>query len=180
MGRDRIQDFLQVGNFHVMDVSPAIPPVLIPLFGFARCTAPEVTLDMYRIKEGNYEWARKVVKGADAQPITLEQGVSILNSDFGDWFSKSVVGRVDPRDLMIVHFTKIGFAGGGSISPNLPALSAFPTEFVRRIPGRAWLLSACRPSGYKAASDFDGLSQDISIATLTLEYEELTEISLGV
>jgi len=184
LARDRLSDFLQVGNFHLIDVSFTIPMVMLPIFGFARCTAPEVSMDMYRIKEGNYEWSRKVIKGADAQPITLEQGVQIFNSDFGDWVRKAITGRVDPKNLMIVHFSRMGFGNGGTVGAadtgNDFVGEAFSFEFVRRIPGRAWILYNCRPSNWKVASDFDAMSQDISMQSISLEYEELDEISLGV
>lgn len=192
MSRDRLSDFLQVGSFHILDVSFSIPPVLLPVFGFARCTLPQVNVEMRRIKEGNYEYPRKVVQSADVSVVTLEQGVSIFNSDFGDWVRKAVIGRVGPKNLLIVQFTRInpvadrlggavnvtagvrgqlpgGFGGGG-----------FSFEFARRLPGRAWLLKECRPSSYKPGTDFDGLSQDISIATLDIEYEEFAEFSLGI
>lgn len=184
MARDRLSDFLQVGNFHLLDVSFTIPMVMLPIFGFARCSAPEITMDMHRIKEGNYEWPRKVIKGVEGQPIVLEQGIQILNSDFGDWVRKAIVGRVAPKNLVIIQFTRKGF-GDGDAASSTDVLggglgSAFSFEFVKRIPGRAWILTNCRPSAWKAAGDFDAMSQDISMQSLTIDWEELDEISLGV
>lgn len=180
MARDRLSDFLQAGNFHLLDVSFTIPMVMLPIFGFARCSAPEVSMDMYRIKEGNYEWPHHVIKGVEAQPIVLEQGIQILNSDFGDWARKAIIGRVAPKNLIIIHFTRKGFGDGEAAAPDGGLGTAFSFEFVKRIPGRAWILHNCRPTGWKVASDFDASSQDISVQSLTLDAEEIDEISLGV
>lgn len=178
MPRERLTDFLQVGNFHVLDVSLTIPPVLLPIFGFARCTLPQVNVEMHTIKEGNYEFPRKVVKAASVDPVTLEQGVSIFNSDFGDWIRKGIVGRVRPKNLLLIQFTRINPTDQADFNVTLGGALNF--EAAVRLPGRAWLLKACRPSSYKPGSDFDGMSQDISVASLTLEYEEFTEFSLGI
>lgn len=177
MARDRLQEFLQTGTFHLFDVSFSLPIVLLPVFGFNKISAPGVTLDIHDIKEGNYEFPRKVVKGAKTHPMTLEQGVSIFNSDFGDWVTKAVKGRVDPKNLLLVHFTRIGIGDGDEFAIGN---GAFSFEFVKRVPGRGWLLKNCLPADWKAASDFDGLTQDISVQTLELAYEEFDEISLGI
>jgi hypothetical protein len=42
------------------------------------------------------------------------------------------------------------------------------------------MLENCRPASYKPGSDLDGLSSEVSIATLELEMEEFTEYNLGV
>lgn len=189
MSRDRLSDFLQTGNFHLFDVSFSIPLTLLPIYGFARVSLPQINLDVHPIKEGNYEYPRKIIKGATVAPITLEQGVSVFNSDFGDWVRKAVIGRIDPKDLLLVQFTRLNPSAQGSVGSSfavpgqLPGglgSGGFSFEFALRLPGRAWLLKQCRPASYKPGSDFDGLSQDISIATLDLEYEEFEEFSLGI
>jgi len=169
---------LQVGRFHILDVSVSIPFVLLPVFGFMRCSLPEITADVYKIKEGNYEYPRKIIKGADVGDITLEQGVSIFNSDFGDWMRKGVVGQVSPKNLLIVQFSRINPNQTPDFSGNFGG--AFSLEFAVRVPGRAWLLKECRPARYKPGSDLDAMSQDISVASLDISMEEFVELSLGV
>jgi phage tail-like protein len=178
VARDPINDFLQAGRFHVLDVSFSFPPVLLPVFGFRGCTLPELSINIREIVEGNYEYPRKVVSGASVGNITLQQGVSLFNSDFWDWARKTVVGNKPPKDLMIVQFTRMGsnenlLGGGGSQVP--PGL-----EFASRIPGRAWVLKKCRPARYKPGTDFDGMSQEVSIAELDLAVEEFEEFSVGL
>lgn len=145
-----------------------------------------------KIKEGNYEYPRKVIKGADVGPVTLEQGVQLTNSDFYDWIRKAVVGRVAAKTLLIVQFTRISELGGFAALKNVVGAPSSITkglggqaiagniEFTVRAPGRAWLLKQCRPSMYKPGSDFDAMSQDISIASIDIEAEELEEINLGI
>lgn len=184
MARSHISDFLQVGRFHVLDVSFSIPPVLIPVFGFRSVTLPQMNMDVASIKEGNYEFPRKIIKGATTSSVTLEQGVSITNSDFYDWTRKSVVGRMGPRNLLLVQFSRINPVGSEGVfrSPTSGFFGqAFGNlEFAARIPGRAWMLQNCRVMSYKPGSDFDALSMDVSIQTLELEIEEFTEYNLGV
>lgn len=186
MARSPLTDFLQVGRFHIIDVSFAIPMVLLPVYGFKSCTLPELSLNIRPVIEGNYEYARKVISGAEVSNITLEQGVSLFNSDFWDWTRKAVVGRKPAKNLLIVQFTRMGesanaFAPGDDVA-TLPSGTQIPGafEFTKKIPGRAWLCRECRPARYKPGSDFDGMSQDISLASLELSMEEFEEFSLGV
>lgn len=181
MAREQLSDFLQAGRFHVLDVSISIPFVLLPVFGFMRCTLPEMTADIFKIKEGNYEFPRKVIKGAEVGAITLEQGVSIFNSDFGDWMRKAVVGQISPKNLLIIQFSRINPADAGDDGVASADIGGFFTlEFAKRIPGRAWLLKNCRPARFKPGTDFDGMAQEISVASLDIEMEEFVELSLGV
>lgn len=177
MARDRLTDFLQVGNFHVLDVSISLPLVLTPIFGFARVNLPTWNVELYPINEGNYEYPRKVVKGASVEPLVLEQGVQLVNSDFGDWIRKATVGRSEPKNLLIIQFTRLSAGGDGAVNG---AAGPISFELAARLPGRAWLCKACRPVSYKPGSDFDGMIQDISIASLTIDLEEFQEISLGI
>lgn len=183
MARSRVDDQLQVGRFHVLDVSFTAPPVLLPVYGFSQVTLPEIQVNLRDIPEGNYEYVRRVTMSASVSDVVLSQGVSLFNSDFYDWVRAAVVGRKPPKTLMIVQFSALGeganafpqgavnIPSGGQISPGV--------EFAARIPGRAWILRECRPRAYKPGTDFDGLSQDVSIAQLTIAVEEMEEFSMG-
>jgi phage tail-like protein len=175
MARAQTTDYLQTGRFHVVDVSFTVPPILLPVYGFRTCTLPEIIGNVRSINEGNYEFPRKVYAGAEIGDVTLTQGVSLLNSDFYDWMRKAIVGHRGPRNILIIQFLNTKgtrFTGSGLITGGL--------EFVGRLPGRAWLLKNCRPSRYKPGSDFDAMSQEVSLAELTLSIEELQEYSLGI
>jgi len=66
---------------------------------------------------------------------------------------------------MFMQAVGIGGAGVGEMAP--------------RIPGRAWILHKCLPTRYKAGSDFDAMSGDVSIQELELQPHKITELSLG-
>lgn len=201
MARSRATDFLSVSKFHLLDVSFTWPPVLIPIFGFKSITLPQMNIELKEIKQGNYEFPMKVVSKASVDNITLDQGVSLFNSDFYDWIKKSAVGQVSPRNLILIQFTNVNpklmhvpTKGGGlpkglastanatsnvlSVASN--ALAGFGFEDGARLPGRAWTLQACRPIKYRPGSDFNATSSEISIASLTLAMEEFEEFSLGI
>lgn len=177
---------MQAGKFHLLDMSLTIPPVLLPIFGFRSATAPELTINTRNIKEGNYEYPRKVVESAEVADITLEQGVQLANSDFYDWVRKCVTGRIPPKTLLLVQFTRINPRGASPLvfpsGPNPLARQAVGGnfEFAMRLPGRAWILHESRAVRYKAASDFDGMAQDVSLASLDIRFEEFTELNMGV
>jgi len=58
------------------------------------------------------------------------------------------------------------------------ALLGVPFEFAARIPARAYMLYGCVPSRYKAGSDFDATSGDVSIQELEIQVEMVDQISL--
>lgn len=188
MARASLTDYLQIGRFHVLDVSFTIPPILLPIFGFQGCTLPEITATMKNITEGNYEFPRKVYSGAEISDVTLTQGVSLFNSDFYDWIRKAIVGQRGPKNLLIIQFLNKGAKQSGrrgqlaaaTRQTGVGATLGGGLEFVARLPGRAWLLKNCRPSGYKPGTDFDSMSQEVSLATLTLSIEEMEEYSMGI
>jgi len=80
------------------------------------------------------------------------------------------------------------FAGGGALGLGAVAGGALagsvagygPFEFASRIPGRAWLLHNCLPMRYKAGSDFDASSGQVSLQELEVQPEYVEEFSLGV
>ena len=192
--QSRFSDYLTTLHFHLIDVSFKTPTVFNISFGFRFCSAPEITLDAKEVKEGSYEYKKSVVHGATVSPIVLHQGAQMFNSDFYDWVKTAVKGtRSYRRNLMLIHFTEVSpFAGGnvglGSSSGfGLQGLagglinSVLPlNELISRVPGRAWMLNGCVPTHYKAGSDFDPLSADISIMELTLQPQSIDEFSLGV
>jgi len=185
----RISDYLTTLHFHLLDVSFQIPTVFNLAFGFRHCSPPEITIDTKEVKEGTYEYKKAVVHGAAAGPIILQQGVQIFNSDFYDWTRSAVIGSQSyRRNLMLIQFTDVSPFGvgqsgtgplggivGGLVNAVLPL-----NDLISRVPGRAWMLTGCIPTHYRAATDFDPLSPDISIMEMTLQPESIDEFSLGV
>jgi len=193
MARSRLTDYMQVNRFHLLDTSWSGGPILLPVFGFRSVTLPQWNLTYKEIKEGNYEFKRYgAVQNAEVTPMVLEQGVSLLNSDFYQWIKDATLGQKEPRNLLLIQFTGINVSAGGVIegvgsalanaTSNVPGATGggFLFEDGIRIPGRAWYLKNCRPFSYKPGSDFDATSGEVSLATLEIGLEEFEEFSLGL
>lgn len=91
------QDHLLTCNFWLMDialVSSGAAPILTPLYGFSSITAPEITIDVQDITEGNWFFKRKVLKRtADVGNITLQRGVTFHDTDFYSWIMNALAGE---------------------------------------------------------------------------------------
>jgi len=185
----RISDYLNTLHFHLLDISFQIPTVFNLAFGFRHCTPPEITIDVREVKEGTFEYRKPVVQGATAGPITLQQGAQLFNSDFYDWVQSALKATQSyRRNFLLLQFTDVSPFGvgsngtgplGGTVGSLINAVVPL-NDLIARIPGRAWILSDCVPTHYRAASDFDPLSGDISIMELTLQPTTIDEISLGI
>lgn len=195
--QSRFSDYLSTLHFHLLDITFDLPIVFNLSFGFRYCSGPETTLDTKDVKEGTYEYRKPVIHGATAGPVVLHQGAQIFNSDFNDWVTTAVQGyRSYRKNLLLIQFSDVspfgvgaqgtgilgaggggflGGAGGSILNAVLPL-----NDLISRVPARAWMLSGCVPTHYKAASDFDPLAADISIMELTLQPQSIEEFSLGV
>lgn len=135
-----------------------------------------MSVQFKEIKEGNYEFPRKVFERASVSAVTFENGSQLLNSDFWDWISKAPDGRTVKKNLLIIHFTNMdptSQEGGNSMAGGM-------VEFDFRIPAKAWLLKACSPGRYKSGGDFDAIGGTVSIQSLDVEFEEFTEFNVGI
>ena len=79
-------------------------------------------------------------------------------------------------------------AGGNSVAGLLQVgmqqalfeVAIGPFDFAARVPARAWILKGCIPKRYKAGSDFDASSAEVSVAELDMDVETFEEISLSL
>lgn len=176
MARARIFDRLQDHRFWLVDLVPsAVFPFYVlgsPLLGFQTISSPEITLETDRIKQLNSMFKRTAYLGGEVGPITLTRGVTAYDNTFWNWLQIALRGYDFPnRDLLLIHFTQIGGA------PELPI--PFDTwEGIARVPGKAWLLWDVVPTRYKAASDFDAMSGQVSIAELEIQPWAMEEFTL--
>lgn len=181
MARPRVFDLLQVYPFWVFDAALASLglPVFDPLLGFSAATTPEITTELRQIQPGNWEFKRQVVKAAEVAPITLSRGVRFYDSDFYNWITAAILGR-EPvrRDLVLVHF--MGFRPLSQLTgANLSYPDVGLVQFALRLPGKAWMLYDCVPTRYKAGSDFDATSSEVSIQELEVQPEHIAELSVS-
>ena len=209
MARFALTDHLQTHPFWIMDAGPlelGALPVLNPLSGFSAVTAPEVTIQLKDIKEGNQPLTKKVVQSGEVGNITLSRGVTFSNSDFWRWtvaaltgntswealfgrISTKVGGKTYRRDLLLVQFfarspigpaSAILEAGNDILSGAAAATNGLaPFDIALRVPAKAWLLKGCVPLRYKTGGDFDAKSAEVSIAEIEIAIESIEEISLA-
>lgn len=123
MARSSLTDYLQNYPFWLMDIAPIEPlalPLFTPLLGFSAITAPEITIEIQDVTEANWFFRRKVVKGADASPMTLMRASKWYDGDFYKWVMAALMGdtggrgrslgafaiggATPRRDLLLVHF----------------------------------------------------------------------------
>ena len=183
MARPRLLDLLQTFNFWVFDVTGpggyALLSVFDPALGFSAITAPEISVETKDIQPGNWEYKRRVVKKAEAGAVSFSRGTRFYDSDFYNWITGAIVGRQPiRRNLIVVHF--MGFR---PISQAMGKNQSFPTTAVVqagvRTPARGWILYECLPTRYKAGSDFDATSSDVSIQELEVQPEHIAELTLA-
>lgn len=180
MARSRIFDLLQAYPFWLLDIdpSPRIPFVVLggPAFGFSSISMPEISVETEEINQLNSMWKRHVVTGASVGNLTLQRGVRFYDSSFYTWTMRTIYGEdVSSRNLLLIHHM------GLTIGESPVGVANFPTSDlveILRIPGKAWLLHECIPVRYKAGSDLDATSSEVSIQELDIAVSSIEEFSL--
>lgn len=188
--KDRISDYLSNYHFHVMDVSFSVPAVFNLSAGFRFCTAPEVTADVKEIKEGTFEYPRKVITGAKVGDISLHRGVKFFDSDFYDWIAPAISAKTTfassslsklaqtsfRKNLLIIQYSDI------STNSNSSSFTPFQTlnDLIQFVPARAWMCYECIPVSYKTGTDMDALGADISISELVISPRYWEEFNTGI
>jgi hypothetical protein len=75
--------------------------------------------------------------------------------------------------------TAVGSVAGSAVGALAGQGSPLPLGTAVRLPARAWLLQGCLPTRYKAGTDFDATSADVSIMELELSVESFQEYALS-
>jgi phage tail-like protein len=179
----RFSDYLMNYHFHVMDVSFTSPAVLNISAGFRHCSAPQISVETKDIKEGTFEYHKRVVVSASVDDVELQQGMQVFNSDFYDWIVGTIAGKQNMRkNLLLIQFSDVltGVNTGTGTASQILNTFVPINDLFARTPARAWLLRDCLPVRYKAGTDFDALSVDVSIAELTVRPYQIDEFSFGL
>lgn len=180
--RSRLEDLLQSYRFWLVDMVPSSTfPFFVlgsPIMGFQSITAPEITLDTDEIKQVNSMFKKQAYSGGSVGPITLTRGCRVYDDTFRLWVDRAIRGiDMVNRDLLLIQFTNINVENELGISVDLPvAIEAW--EAAAFVPGRAWVLWNCIPTRYKAATDFDATSGEVSIMELDVQPWSMTEFAL--
>jgi hypothetical protein len=172
-----------------MDVAPIdalAAPVFNPLLGFSTLSAPEITVEEYQIKQGNWFFDRQVVKRGAISGFSAQRGVTYSDSDFWRWTISALTGGLESslgsasyrRTFVLIHF----FARnptGINLEEATQARNFGPFEFAIRVPARAYLLKGCIPTKWRSGNNFDAMDGSVSIAELDFSCEMVEEISLA-
>lgn len=179
----RLTDVLTNYNFHLLEVSLGPRGAVLSLsYGFKGITAPELSLSVKEIKPLHEENPLKIIDGGTWGEITLSRGVKIGDGDFYYWINSAMVGTMAfRRDFLLIQYSDIGLARPSPTTAEYLKIGGFQpvTELVSRAPARAWLLKECVPVNYKAGTDFDATSGELSIMELVLVPNSVQEFSLG-
>jgi phage tail-like protein len=197
--KTRLFDMLQTHRFWLLDLVPSsVFPFFVlgsPMYGFASISAPEITLETREIVQLNSMWKQHAYSGGACGAITLTRGARYNDDTFYDWTKRAMRGSDQvKRTLLLIHYTglnagqvaysayKANNAGtsktASDFSIDLPApLDTW--ESALQIPGRCWILWGCLPTRYKAGSDFDATSAEVSMMELELQPHAVEEIVLG-
>jgi phage tail-like protein len=182
MARSRIADFMQNHRFWLLDVVPSTTfPYLVlgaPLMGFQSITTPEYTAEVDEIKQLNSMFKRTAYSGGGVSPITLTRGVLGYDDTMWQWMKRAIQGfDTTNRHLLLIQYTSVSIDPNSQIGTFVDELPG-PWESRSFLPGKAWLLWDACPTRYKAGTDFDAQSGQVSIAELEINYWAVTELSL--
>jgi phage tail-like protein len=181
-GSSRLLDLLQSNRFWLVDVVPSSTfPFFVlgaPLMAFQSITMPELTLETDEVKQVNSMYKRYVYSGGSVGAITLTRGARVYDDTFWQWASRAVRGiDMMPRNLLLIQYTNINLASYAGDTVEMPVLCQ-AWEVAQFLPGRAWLLWDCIPTRYKAGSDLDAMSGDVSIMEIDLQMSAFTEFAI--
>jgi len=179
MARLRITDELQSFRFWLVDIYPSSK---FPYFalggitaGFSSITMPEITVELDTINEFNSTTPHHEYSNSTYSNMTLSRGSRIYDSSFYNWIKSFIDGSdIVRRNLLLIHYT--------GVLIEKPSVMSFPipeTVDGTYLPAKFWLLSGCVPTRYKAGSDFDAKTGEVSISELDIAMRLFKEISLS-
>jgi phage tail-like protein len=180
--RSRIADYLQSYRFWLVDMVPSSTfPFFVlgsPVMGFQSITMPEVTLEVDEVKQINSMYKRYTYSGGSVGSMTLTRGARAYDDTFMLWVERAMRGNdMTPRNLLLIQYTNISINNDIGATVDMPvAIEAW--EVAQFIPGRAWLLWDCIPTRYKAGTDLDAMTGDVSIMEIDLQPHAFTEFAL--
>ena len=168
MARSQSTDMYHAMKYHMKVVSTGVDggQKVGAQGGFNTLTLPEATVEVVEYKEGIYLYKRKFPGDVTFSDITATNGVIKGNTDTYKWLRAAYLGKEYRCDLQIKHFHREESGEG--------------TNYLDVQPKRVINVFEAFASRVKPGSDFDGMSQEISVASLDIEIEEFTELSLGV
>ena len=187
MARSILLDHMRSHCFWLFDVSPSasvnVTTLGTPFMGFQSITAPELTANVQNVNQLGRNFSVPYYTGYEVGTITLTRGVRFFDSTFMTWFITSMSGMDRPnRDFILVHMLFNTNLDSVSKNPHVDnpmgSLNFLGDVETLRTAGKGYLLKDCVPVRYKAGTDFDGSSSEVSVAEIDMQPKFMLEVSL--
>jgi phage tail-like protein len=150
---------------------------------FSKISVPGVSVTTQDIQEGVWPFTRKVITSASLEEVTLERGVTVLDSSFWQWAIGAITGDIARKTVMIelLHRAQEPALFPGPQQDRLKAATLTGTLTIGKadyvtatirpaipIVAKRWVLHDCIPIRVKPASDLDATSGEVSLAELVI------------
>lgn len=144
-----------------------------------------------------YKWALRTVEGLGTikrdlmlihyfsiSPVTLAIqaakrpeliGTALASAGIGGAMMAQIIRNIPPAALTDFLATQ----GAGLTAEVVSQVTGYnpPVEHAQRFPAKAWILRQCKPTRWKASSDFDAASGDVAIAELEVQPHRVEEVT---
>jgi len=181
MARAKVYDFLHNFRFHVIvyGYGTSHDPKIGSLdtdkvsAGFSSCSVPEVSEDAQEYREGHFIYTKKYVGLPTVSDVSLARGVSLVESAtptvaLWQWVKDTVEANNEYRaDVDILHIHR-------NMKPETRSAGSGPVDEMSiktDIGLRIYHCYNAFPIRYKASSDLDATSGEVSIQELDLAVE---------
>jgi phage tail-like protein len=184
VARSEFTDFLQNHHFWLVEISVSSrAPYFVAgslTSGFQSVTMPEITGETESVSQMCSPYRVNYNRTYTYNSLTLLRGVTSYDSSFYRWMYRSMRGedRVQ-RNFLLLHFSNVGVdQGGAPLKTGIAQNVGLGNLETLRAFGKGYYLWDCIPVRYKAGSDLDASSGDVSIAELDIQPSYFTEFSL--
>lgn len=154
--RSQSTDPFSLTRFHVADTEGFLN-LGTPSAGFNAVTMPEMSIGHVEYQEGLWTYRRKYPGEVTFNTITLSKGVMKNDSAFYQWARAGAEHKAYRTNLIIKHYHRDDVSG--------------LVEYKTAKPWRIIEIFNAIPSRVKMGGDLDGLSHDISLEEMDVDYE---------
>ena len=154
MARAQVTDYYQNFRFWVSEPNAFLDPSA----GFKTVSIPKLTTDVAEYREGTRQYTLKQAGIPKVDEVTMTQGIARKASNFFNWVQLSIGPGEYRTDLEIRHFHRVDPQG------------------ITGAPSKVYRLLECFASEVEISSGLDADSNEISIASLIVNFEELAII----
>ena len=127
------------------------------VYGFQSLSMPEQSIEQMEYSEGIFTYSRIYPGRSSFGTVTCGKGVTKGDSQLAKWIRRASEGWNYRSDVVIYQYHRTDLAGF--------------IRYTDRTPSRKIRLYSALPVRFKAGSDFDAMSSEISIQEIEIAYE---------